>query len=224
MNKKHLTLAVLIVLFLPFALSAVYAAERGRTYNVTITNVTRGQIISPPIVFSHSGHFNLFELGQPASDVLAKLAEDGMTAPLEAELLTSPSIFSVATASGGLLPGASITIQVQAGGPYRFISAAGMLVSSNDAFFAAHGVRLPRGGSKTVMFAEAYDAGSEANSESCDFIPGPPCGNPEVRDTEGAEGYVHVHAGIQGVGDLVPEEFDWRNPVVRISIQAVNEK
>jgi hypothetical protein len=40
--------------------------------------------------------------------------------------------------------------------------------------------------------ADAYDAGSERNSELCRFIPGPPCGNANVHDPDSAEGYVHV--------------------------------
>lgn len=62
-----------------------------------------------------------------------------------------------------------------------------MLVTTNDAFAALNGVRLPRRGS-TSFSSVAYDAGSEANTENCSDIPGPPCGNPFVRVTAGAEG------------------------------------
>jgi hypothetical protein len=37
----------------------------------------------------------------------------------------------------------------------------------------------------------------------------------------GEEGYVHIHAGIHGVGDLEPGMRDWRNPVARITIRRV---
>jgi hypothetical protein len=73
----------------------------------------------------------------------------------------------------------------------------------------------------TVVNATAYDAGSEANSEDCDFIPGPPCGNGGVRDTDGAEGYVYIHSGIHGIGGLDPAEFDWLNPVATVKIERV---
>ncbi len=33
--------------------------------------------------------------------------------------------------------------------------------------------------------------------------------------------FVHVHAGIHGVADLVPAAHDWRNPVVEVVIQLV---
>jgi hypothetical protein len=75
-------------------------------------------------------------------------------------------------------------------------------------------------GEKTFA-ADPYDAGSEANSEFCEFIPGPPCENPGVRDTANAEGYVHIHAGIHGIGDLDASMFDWHNPVAEITIRSI---
>lgn len=74
----------------------------------------------------------------------------------------------------------------------------------------------------TVVNAAAYDAGSEDNSEDCAYIPGPPCGNGDVRDTVGAEGYVYIHSGIHGIGDLEPAEFDWGNPVATVKIERLN--
>lgn len=112
----------------------------------------------------------------------------------------------------------SVTVVVAAPGRFRKISAVGMLAISNDAFFGVRGARVPPHGA-SVYAAGAYDAGSEANSESCAFIPGPPCGSALMRDTAGAEGYVHLHAGIHGIGDLVPSSHDWRNPVAEVHIR-----
>ena len=92
---------------------------------------------------------------------------------------------------------------------------------SNDAFIGVKGARAPYAG-KMVVLANAYDAGSEANSEDCGFIPGPPCGNGESRAPGGAEGFVHIHSGIHGSGDLDPAEYDWRNPVARITMRSMN--
>lgn len=219
--KRMILMAVLTGIIFSAAVAPSAADNGGHRYAVTITNITRGQIISPPIVFSHKYRFELFQLGAPASDALAQLAEDGMTAPLAAELQASPLVYDVATAAGGIPPGQSITVEVQAKGRFAFISAAGMLVSSNDAFFAVRGLKVPQWIISETETAEAYDAGSEANTESCDTIPGPPCGSPGVRDTNGAEGYVHVHAGIHGSGDLAPEDFDWRNPVAQIEVHRI---
>ena len=73
--------------------------------------------------------------------------------------------------------------------------------------------------SRTIML-NACDSGSEANSESCACIPGPPCGN-HLHDRAKAEGFVHAHAGIHGGNGsgLDPATHDWRDPVARLSIK-----
>lgn len=70
------------------------------------------------------------------------------------------------------------------------------------------------------IYLTAYDAGSEANSESCAYIPGPPCMNP-VHDDSDSEGYVHVHAGVHGGegSGLDPAMHDWRNPAAMLEIK-----
>jgi hypothetical protein len=194
--------------------------DENRRYAVTVTNLTRGQILTPPVVISHNRDFALFTLGAAAGSELSALAEDGMTGPLQGLLSSSPTVYESTVAMGPVLPGHSVTVEISVSGRFNAISVAGMLASTNDGFFAVNGVMAPKRGSATVE-AEAYDAGSEANSESCAFIPGPPCGHPGVRDTIGAEGYVHIHAGIHGIGDLTPAMHDWRNPVAQVIVQRV---
>lgn len=189
----------------------------GRLYAVTITNLTRGQVITPPVVIVHDEQYRLFVPGDAAIPELAALAEDGDTAPLLGLLSADPSVLEAAAGSGPIPPGSSATVEVTVRGNYRFITAAGMLATSNDAFFAVRGERVSGSGERMIG-AAAYDAGSEENLESCRDIPGPPCDNPHVRNTAGAEGFVHVHAGIHGTGDLPPDRFDWRNPVAEIMI------
>jgi hypothetical protein len=43
-------------------------------------------------------------------------------------------------------------------------------------------------------------------------------GKPEVDE----KGYAHIHAGIHGIGDLLPEVLDLRNPVARVAIRRVS--
>jgi hypothetical protein len=94
---------------------------------------------------------------------------------------------------------------------------------TNDALAAVRGVRLPNGiGDTVTVYGNAYDAGTEANTESCAFIPGPDCNNPFQRDTGGAEGVVHIHSGVHGGADLVPSDHDWRNPVIQVIIERVD--
>ena len=49
---------------------------RGAAVCGTITNLTRGQVITPPMVIVHNGYFRHFVTGEPAIPELATLAED----------------------------------------------------------------------------------------------------------------------------------------------------
>ncbi len=219
--RGMLGLPVLITLYAGlFGIAAGNAA--GAEFEVTVTNLTRGQIISPAVVATHTDKLDpLFTLGSPASDELVAVAEDAVNGPLVAALSGDKNVKDVQTilgTGGPIMPGESASVVVGTGGKFRNITVVGMLVTTNDAFFALNGVRGPKRGSDT-HFSPAYDAGSEANNENCAFIPGPPCGIVGVRDVAGAEGYVHIHAGIHRIGDLDPAVNDWRNPVAKVTIR-----
>ncbi len=213
--------------------SATALADKGSRVEVTITNLTRGQIISPVVVASHNARFEpLFQLGSSASDELAAVAEDANLMPLMTALSINPDVYDFVTLKGikgPIMPGESASVVVEVRDRFRLLSMAGMLVTTNDAFFALRGVRVPNHRT-SIHYSPAYDAGSEANNEDCDYIPGPPCGNGGVRDTAGAEGYVHIHAGIHGVPDvdgvrdLDPSMHDWRNPVAEISVTRLSDE
>jgi len=194
-------------------------ADDDATYEVTITNLTRGQFFTPFLVVSHKPRVRLFTLGEAASGELESLAEGGDTAPFVAALDGNPDVGDVATGDGVLPPGHSVTLSVAADDDFRRISLAAMLVPTNDAFVALDGVRAPRGRTPVALHALAYDAGTEANDESCDSIPGPPFVCPGGSESPQGEGFVHVHAGIHDIGDLVASERDWRNPVARVIIR-----
>lgn len=197
-------------------LLALPAVASAQTYEVTITNLTKGQIFAPPVVYTHRSSFDLFTPGEAAIPELAGLAEDAANDPLVALLSAEPKVASVAVGGGVVMPGESTSVRVKAWGRARYITALGMLVTTNDAFFAGE-KRVPAFSSS--IYAMAWDAGSEANTQDCDHIPGPPCGNGGVRVEDGAEGFVYVHAGIQDRGSLSAEDHDWRNPVAKITIR-----
>lgn len=64
----------------------------------------------------------------------------------------------------------------------------------------------------------ALDAGSEANTESCRDIPGPPCGSVGVRHPAMAEGVVGVSHGLTGTGDLAKAVYGWNDPVATVTL------
>jgi len=66
----------------------------------------------------------------------------------------------------------------------------------------------------------ALDAGSEANTESCHDIPGPPCGSVGVRHTAMAEGHVGISGGLTGKGDLDAMVYGFKDPVATVVVQS----
>ena len=187
------------------------------TVTVRITNVSK-QIISPPVVASHSAKVRVFVPGGAASTELSMLAEDGDPSALAALLGGSDEVLDMKVADGPLLPGATMVFVLENRGRFNRVSAVGMLVTTNDGFFGLDNYLVTRDGLNQRMSVSAWDAGTEFNNELCGFIPGPPCGSPFVRDTNGAEGFIHTHPGLHGGGDLSPSDWNWQNPVVDIRI------
>ena len=209
--------------------SATQAIASGKhNYDVTITNLTHAIIFTPVLVASHRRPVTVFELGAPASDDLRKLAEGGNVAPMTATLEGNSDVVEVKNSGGPLLPGKSVTVSVSAAHGAKFISVGSMMLPTNDGFIGLNSAEVPKRGSVTY-FSPGYDSGSEANDELCDNIPGPPCfgeGYPPMGDDPVNEGYVHIHRGIQGVGNLPlgAAVYDWRNPVARITVTRVRGK
>lgn len=196
---------------------AVLAGERDLCYEVTVTNLTRGQVFTPVLVATHTREVQLFTEGEPADGELERLAEGGDVVPLT-ELLTGmpTKVGGVAVSEGGPFgAGASVTVQVPASRKYNRLSLASMLAITNDGFIALNGVPIRRG----TYSSPVYDAGTENNDELVAHIPGP---GGEGYNEESGEGFVHIHAGIHGIGDLPdPENLDWRNPAAKITSRIV---
>jgi len=225
---RKLTGAAVVASFI-FASSSALASG-SKMYKVTITNITNSITFTPIVVASHRNKISIFELGEPASDALAKIAEsgahdeedgtDGIDGILERNGAT------VENSGGLLLPGDSITVEVSAAHGARRITVASMMLPTNDGFIALNGVKAPKRGSLTY-YSPGYDAGTEPNDELCGSIPGPFCkGEGRSPIDNNAEGYVHIHRGIHGLvagydTGLAADVFDWRNPVAKITITRV---
>lgn len=190
-------------------------ADDGKMYEVTITNLTRGISFTPIMAATHRGKYHMFHLGGMASPEVANMAEGGDTSGLPGVLHAFDSV-----SSDGLLgPGESVTLMVKAGKKNKYLSVASMMLPTNDGFIAVNKIRLPKGGHMRTVLSPAYDAGSEANDELCANIPGPHCGGAPFSEGD-AEGFVHIHAGIFGIGDLVASQYGWHNPAAKITIKA----
>jgi len=215
-------LAVATALAAPPVLAAEKTAPR---FEVTITNITKLQTFTPILVASHKAGVTLFSLGQPASTEMEILAEAGDVAPLTELLESMPEVKEVTNSAANLGPGQSVTLSVASGGGFDHLSVAAMLIPTNDGFFARKWESAPRGSRKMSFLSPAYDAGTERNDELCISIPGPGdvCqGEGYNPSREGAEGYVHIHSAIHGIGDLDESVWDWRNPVAQIAVKRID--
>ena len=196
-------------------------------FAVTITNITNSINFTPILVASHrKGLSPLFELGSAANADIEAVAEGGNIGPLTATLEANDDVVDVDNSVGLLIPGASVTVMVSAKKGAKRISIISMMLPTNDGFIALNGVKTPKKGTATY-YSPGYDAGTEFNDELCANIPGPTCGGPGDPSDEALndEGYVHIHRGIHGVGDLAIQSAvqDWRNPVAKITITRIDD-
>lgn len=215
-----------------------------RSYDVTITNLTGGQPLTPPVVATHRGKHAVFEVGQPASVGVREIAENGNNSPLLAQLGANPfdqiSSFTQA-GSGPLVPpgkpgsgmfGDHVSFTIDAGRGAKRLSFVAMLICTNDGFTGADSLRLPhRVGDTTHAATNGYDAHTEINTEDyvdivppCQSLIGDHAGESDpgtgVSNPALAEGgVIQHHAGIQGVDDLSPALHGWTDPVARITVE-----
>jgi hypothetical protein len=107
-----------------------------------------------------------------------------------------------------------------------------MLICTNDGLVGIDSVRLPKKVGDTIsLTANAYDAGTEINTEDFSAIV-PPC--QELTGVTGAPGtgmsnpalaeggVITSHPGISGVADLLPGLHGWTDPVAAVVIERTN--
>lgn len=191
-----------------------------RTLTLEVTNVSVRQPFAPFFVMSHDGTVPpLFAFGKEASDALAVLAESGSPADLvemySAYLGSGAGVVKAFADGFPFFGGDSATFDVTVSDDYPYVTIASMAIHTNDCFVAINGMRLYSG---DVLHLPGLDAGSEENDELCANIPGPACNGGMGRATENAEGFVHVHPGFHGVGDLAENRYDWRNPMAIVKV------
>ncbi len=216
--RKFFTAALSVASVLSFCAGA--KADNNITYKITLTNVTHGIILTPPI-FSLSKHkTNIFKLGEPASLGLEMAAEGGATDELRAEL-EDKGVQDVVQTDSPVPPGVTITVMLS-GNRASKLNLASMLLPTNDGFIAMNGKRVFNKARKRTFYLRAFDAGTEENDEICANIPGPQCGGEGFNDA-GGEGFVVAHAGIHGESELSGQAYNWGNPVAIVTVQIVRD-
>jgi hypothetical protein len=179
----------------------------------------------------------MFTVGQPASFELKEIAENGNLAPMLTAVgndkHVSNFVVAVADDPPPLLPGQSVTVTIDESRGGKFLSFASMLICTNDGFTGLDTVRLPQVVGETItLYSDAYDAGSEINTEDfadivppCPALTGAPSDDPGTGESNPAlaeNGVIRHHDGIQGIADLDPDIHGWENPVVVVEITRVD--
>ena len=220
--KRTLSIFALVVALV--VIGHPMSASAQDMYQVKITNLTPGQAFTPFLLATHSMDGNLYLPGTQASDHLRAIAEMGDTSGMKMMLegMKGMGVMDV-MAQGHMLntPGVTTEFMISGMSGYR-LSLVSMLIPTNDTFVGAN-MMLPMEGGM-MGYAYAYDAGTEMNDELCSSIPNP-AGYPEC-DAMGAgmaigmgEGGTVISNGINGHGDFMPMNRDWKNPVARITIR-----
>lgn len=198
------------------------------SFEVTVVNLTVGQPLSPLAVLAHQEDVQAFAIGEQASGGLELLAEGGDNSQLIAET----PVDAAASGTAPVEPGASDTIAIELDGNDTigaYLSVVTMLVNTNDAFAGLNALAIDdiAPGETRMYYAVVYDAGTEANTELADSIPGPAGGGEgfnvsrdDIRDQ------VTMHGGVVTADDGLAESgldeshrFD--NPVARFSISRI---
>ncbi len=221
-----------------FTSQVAFGDNNEQQYKVTITNLTSGQPLTPPVLATHTRNASVFRLGEDSSAEIQAIAENGNNEPLVSALSSSFQVQQVIQGTAPLVPDgnpgatpfeSSATFYINARGKARYLSIAAMLICTNDGFTGVDSIRLPS--KKKTVYAVAYDARSERNTEDfADMVP--PCqpligvssddagvgaSNPLLAE----EGFIIPHPGIAGGNDLQVGVHNWADPVARIVIERV---
>ncbi len=199
------------------------SSGNGRSFEITVDNLTSGQPLSPVAVILHRDGYQAFTPGEAATVSLEKLAEGGDNSELLAEARAATPVLVTAAGSAALGPGEGERFSLTAAGSDIRLTLVGMLVNSNDGFAALNGVDLGdlAPGESRVLHGLAYDAGTEANTETAATVPGQAGegfnASRDDRDKVGVHpGIVSMDDGLAGSALGAGQRFD--NPVIRVSV------
>jgi hypothetical protein len=107
-----------------------------------------------------------------------------------------------------------------------------MLIGTNDGIVGLDTVELPTAVNESkTLYANGYDVGTEQNTEVfADMVPpaktlivgGEPEGTTESDPAIAEDDVIRPHTGIQGVGDMDPAVYDWREPAALVQVERID--
>jgi len=205
-------------------------------FEITVTNLSAGQPMSPVVVALHQNSYQAFQTGSPASVELEQLAEGGDNSALLTALGVNNAVLDEVGGSGAIAPGASEVFELSAAEDALgtlSLSVLSMLVNTNDAVVAVNNQSLASMAINETLnfYALSYDAGTEANTEAADTIPGPAAAGGVREGFNAARDDIHdkvsIHAGVVTQADglstsVLSETHRWDHPSVKVSVVRVD--
>lgn len=179
------------------------AVSSDAQFEVTITNLTLAQPLSPAAVIMHRRGYNSFVDGETASADIEQLAEGGDNAPLLGSARAANQHVSSGSTAGPVPPQSrsdSVTLDVPTADLADLqLSVVTMLVHTNDAITGANAFDVSgmAVGESRVVVGPSWDSGTEANTETGISMPGPDFGGEGFNAArDDSIDSVRIHAGV----------------------------
>ena len=200
------------------------------SFDVTVTNLTNGQPVSPLAVIAHQAGYSVFSIGSPATVGLETLAEGGDNSMLIAEADADGNVLDTGSGAAPIGPGGSETVTIdvlESDLPGLMISVSTMLVNTNDAISGVNGVDVSNlaEGDAWAGRAIVYDAGTELNTELGAEIPGPAGGGEGFNAARSDRNdRVTMHSGVISQDDglatsALTGQHRFDNPALMVRIE-----
>ncbi len=223
---KYTVLSCMLVLLLQGCIDGGNNNTSERSFSISVTNLTNSQPLSPVAVVLHRAGYSALTSGMPVSVGLEMLAESGDNTNFIAEADNQAMVSTTAAGSAVIAPGDSATVTLAGDAQDgTLLSLVSMLVNTNDAITTLNGVDLSglSEDESITLYAIAYDAGTEANTEAMADIPGPAAGGEGFNALRNDRDFVVVHPGVIGNDDglatsILDNAHRFDNPVARIVI------
>jgi len=200
------------------------------SFDVTVTNLTNAQPLSPIAVIAHLPGYDVFSLGSSVTVGFEDMAEGGDNTALLAEADADADSRDTVSGMAPIGPAGSETVTLtvfDSARPGLLISVSTMLVNTNDAFTGLDGAAIESMAVGDVLSFStvSYDAGTEADTEQAIHIPGPAGGGEgfnAARDDQAD--LVTMHSGIVSQDDGfatsdLTEQHRFDNPTARVRIE-----
>ncbi len=199
------------------------------SFDVTVTNLTNAQPLSPIAVIAHLSGYDLFTVGSSVTVGFEDMAEGGDNMALLAEADADADSRDTGTGMAPIGPAGSETVTLtvfDSARPGLLISVGTMLVNTNDAFTGLDGAAIESMAVGDVLSFRtvAYDAGTEADTEQAIHIPGPAGGGEGFNaDRDDQADLVTMHSGIVSQDDGfatsdLTEQHRFDNPTAMVRI------